>query len=233
MSGYLFHDTIPTTRTDNALMLDALAGMFDPVSRQRLRQSAIPVAARCLVVAVGASCIASTLAEMCHMGEVIATDLELAPARRHPRVHLMRHDIVTDPLPEGGFDLIHIRLLLAHLPAEQREDVLARLVGALNPNGLLIVEEFEATWRPSVLSAPNLDEADRLFNAYHVGFQAALAKAGNDPRWGRHAHHALRIHGLDVTTTGHTGTWTGGSPACLLPHATTGIIRPRDCTRFG
>ncbi|QOC93982.1 hypothetical protein [Micromonospora craniellae] len=116
---------------------------------------------------------------------------------------------------------------LGHLPAREREATLDRLVDALAPEGLLVVEEFEPTWQTAVLSAPDLDEADHLFNAYHQAFQAALAGSGNDPRWGRHAHHALRSRGLTVDTEGTTRTWTGGSPACLLPHATAAVIRDR------
>ncbi|MFY1632335.1 class I SAM-dependent methyltransferase [Solwaraspora sp. WMMB335] len=229
-STYLFGDTPPDTRSDNAMMLDALAGMLDPFSRRQLRRIGIRPDARCLVVAVGASCIAATLAEMAAHGEVTATDIDLAPCRRHPRVRLVRHNIVTDPLPDDGFDLIHIRLLLAHLPADQRSAVLARLVDTLTPGGLLIVEEFEPTWRTSVLSAPNLDHADRLFATYHQAFGTALTTSGNDPAWGRRAHHAMRGLGLHVETTGHTGTWTGGQAGCLLPYATAGVIRDRLAT---
>ncbi|WP_326549967.1 class I SAM-dependent methyltransferase [Micromonospora sp. NBC_01813] len=226
-STYLFGDAPPDTRDDNAVMLDALAGMLDPFSRRQLRRVGVRADARCLVVAVGASCIAATLAEMAPHGEVTATDLDLTECRRHPRVRLIRHNIVTDLLPDDGYDLIHVRLLLAHLPTDQRTAVLTRLVDALTPGGLLIVEEFEPTWRSSVLSAPDLEDADRLFAAYHQAFGAALTAAGNDLTWGRRAHHAMRALGLHVDTTGHTGTWTGGQPGCLLPYATAGVIRDR------
>ncbi|MEU5554093.1 class I SAM-dependent methyltransferase [Micromonospora sp. NPDC047793] len=225
-STYLFHDTTGT-RPANAMMLNALADLYDPFSRRRLREAGVRPDARCLVVAAGRSRVAAILAEMAPQGEVIATDIDLSPCRRHPRVTLLEHNIVTDPLPGGMFDLIHVRLLLGHLPADHRETVLTALVNALTPGGLLFVEEFEATWQTSVLSAPNLDDADRLFTVYHHAFQAALIESGNDPRWGRRAHHALRRRGLTVDTRGDTGTWTGGSPACLLPHATTEVIRPR------
>ncbi|MDG4764452.1 class I SAM-dependent methyltransferase [Solwaraspora sp. WMMD406] len=226
-STYLFHDTPPDTRSDNATMLDALAGMLDLFSRRQIRRIGVRADARCVVVAVGASCIAATLAEMASHGEVTATDIDLTPCRRHPHVNLIRHNILTDPLPGDAYDLIHVRLLLAHLPARQRNTVLAKLARALVPGGVLIIEEFEPTWRTSVLSAPDLDEADRLFAAYHRAFGAALTAAGNDLRWGRRAHHAMHALGLQVETTGHTGTWTGGQPGCLLPHATAGVIRDR------
>ncbi|MDG4834846.1 class I SAM-dependent methyltransferase [Solwaraspora sp. WMMD1047] len=220
---YLFHDADQTER-ERTLMMRALAGMYDPFSRQQLRSLALPANARCLVVAVGASTIASTLAEMAPAGEVIATDIDLDPCHTDRRVQLIHHNIVTDPLPGGGpYHLVHVRLLLGHLP--QRHDVLATLADALAPGGVLIIEEFEPTWRTSVLTAPDLDEADRLFTAYHDAFHSALTASRNDPTWGRRVHHAMRNLGLDTTTTGHTATWTGGSHGCLLPHAAAAVLR--------
>lgn len=222
---YVFHDE-PEPGRAGELMLRSLAGVYDPFSRQQLRRVAVPADARCLVVAAGASAVPLTLAEMAPRGSVVATDIDPGPCRRHPRVTLIRHDIVTDPLPAGGpFDLIHVRLLLGHLP--QRRCVLAVLAGALAPGGVLIVEEFESTWHTSVLAAPDLDEADQLFAAYHDALHTVLAASGNDPAWGRRAHGAMRDLGLDTDTLGHTATWTGGSDGCLLPWATTGILRPK------
>ena len=226
MSTYLFHDAKETTAQDRAEMMSALAGMYDPFSRRQLRSVGVPDNARCLVVAVGASNIASTLAEMAPFGEIIATDIDLEPCPTHPRIQLIRHNILTDPLPAGDpYDLIHARLLLGHLP--QRHQVLATLADALAPGGALIIEEFEATWRTSVLSAPEPDEADRLFGAYHDAFEATLTASGIDLTWSRRVHAAMRDRGLDTTTTGHTATWTGGSDGCLLPRATAGVIRDK------
>ncbi|QOC91264.1 hypothetical protein [Micromonospora craniellae] len=56
---YVFHDAAPQADRENGAMLDALAGLFDPFSRQRLRLAKVRPDARCLVVAVGASCIAA------------------------------------------------------------------------------------------------------------------------------------------------------------------------------
>ncbi|GAB3965956.1 class I SAM-dependent methyltransferase [Plantactinospora veratri] len=218
---YIFRDA----ETDNDVMLRALAGMYDPFSERRLREAGISEDGRCLVVAVGASGIARTIAGLAPRGEVIATDVDLRPCQRDPRVDLREHNVVTDPLP-GMFDLIHVRLLLGHLP--QRIDVLGKLVDALNPQGVLVVEEFEATWRSSVLAAPDPDEADRLFGAYHDAFQAALQDAGNRAKWSRRVHGAMLELGLtECDTVGYSGTWAGGSHGCLLPWGTAGAIRQK------
>ncbi|QOC91263.1 class I SAM-dependent methyltransferase [Micromonospora craniellae] len=164
---------------------------------------------------------------MAPQGEIIATEIDLDACRRHPMAKLLRHDILTDPLPPGNFDVVHVRLLLGHLAPEGREAVRARLAGALAVGGVLIVEEFEATWRTSALDAPDLDKADRLFAAYHDAFQATLRDSGNDLNWGRRAHGALRGLGLEIETNGHTTSWVGGQAGCRLPRATLGVIRDR------
>jgi len=209
-----------------SVMMQALAQMFDPFSTKRLDSVGIGPDARCLVVAVGASKIAARLADdFAPEGEVIATDTDHEHTHHHPRVRLLTHNIVTEPLPPGGFDVIQVRLLLGHLP--QRDDVLAKLAGALNPEGSLLVEEFAGTWDISVLSAPDWHEANRLFGAYHDAFRAMLTAAGNDLTWSRRVHDAMHGLGLDVDTTGDTGTWTGDSPGTQLPWATAGLRRDK------
>lgn len=65
------------------------------------------------------------------------------------------HDIVKDPLPAHSFDLIHARLVLAHLPA--RDQVLPRLVASLRPGGWLVVEDFDS-WLPPCLDPVSDDQ---------------------------------------------------------------------------
>ena len=56
------------------------------------------------------------------------------------------HRVVTDELDHAGFDLVHARAVLEHLPA--RDDVLARLVAALRPGGWLLVEDVDLADSP-------------------------------------------------------------------------------------
>lgn len=71
------------------------------------------------------------------------------------RVEVHGHDIVKDPLPAHSFDLIHARLVLAHLPA--RDQVLPRLVASLRPGGWLVVEDFDS-WLPPCLDPVSDDQ---------------------------------------------------------------------------
>ena len=72
-------------------------------------------------------------------GHVVATDIDtrwLAPSLNLEVRH--HHNVVDDPVDRSGYDVIHARLVLEHLP--QRLTVLAKLVAALRPGGWLVVE---------------------------------------------------------------------------------------------
>jgi SAM-dependent methyltransferase len=56
------------------------------------------------------------------------------------------HDVGVDPPPGDGFDLVHARLVLVHVP--QRAAALAAMISALRPGGWLLVEEADPTMQP-------------------------------------------------------------------------------------
>ncbi|MGH2760164.1 MAG: class I SAM-dependent methyltransferase, partial [Actinomycetota bacterium] len=56
-----------------------------------------------------------------------------------PYVQLREHDILTDPLEEGRYNLAHCRHVLMHLPDPQL--AIERMVASLCPGGWLVVEE--------------------------------------------------------------------------------------------
>jgi SAM-dependent methyltransferase len=73
---------------------------------------------------------------------VLATDIDTRfHAEPAANVTLLRHDIVREPLPRRGFDLVHARAVLQHLP--EREAVLDTLVAAVRPGGALVIEESD------------------------------------------------------------------------------------------
>ena len=63
--------------------------------------------------------------------------------RREGRVHfeVRALDLVAESIPTGPWDVIHERLVLQHIP--ERLDVLSRLVDALAPGGVLLLEDFD------------------------------------------------------------------------------------------
>lgn len=227
--GYAFRDRPATAAGNHHRLLDQLAEMLDPFTRRRLDRALDRVAssggARCLEVGAGAGTIAYWLANRVGPGgQVVATDLDPSRIPAHPRITALAHDIVTDPLP-GRFDLVHVRLVLAHLP--ERREVLQHLVAALRPGGALLVEEFDASWDRCILYSPDPD-AYRLFTAYHQALLAVLRSAGADPGWGRTVHHAMRQAGLVcVETELWSRSWRGGEAGCRLPYTAIGQLHDR------
>lgn len=214
----------------HADLVSHLAAVLDPFTIRRIEPYIYP-SARCLEVAAGAGTIAVWLAsQLGPGGEVVATDTDPSQIPHHPRLTARRHDIVTEPIG-GTFDLIHVRLLLAHLP--QRREVLAKLVEALSPGGVIVVDEFASGgWDRCVLDTP--DEvspaaAQRLFDAYHRALVRVMEHDGTtDTNWGRGAYRAMREAGLiDVDAELWTRSHRGAEPGCLLPHTASAQLRPR------
>ncbi|WP_141311900.1 methyltransferase [Streptomyces spinoverrucosus] len=207
MSRYLFDNT--DARTPDRFSV--LESCYDHFSRRQLLLTGLAPGWRCLEVGGGGGSLGDWLAQQVGPdGEVTVTDLDprWAQSRPHPpQVRLLRHDIVNDPLPGDGYDVIHARLVLLHLP--ERLDVLDRLVAALRPGGRLVLDEFDCTWTPP-LAAPD-EAAVSLFQHVHSALLTQLEKAGADPLWGRRTLAALTNAGLtEVTSTTYAESWPGG-----------------------
>ena len=113
------------------------------------------------------------------MGEVVATDVDTTwlDRIRHPNLRVLEHNVVTDDLSElGGFDLVHVRLVLTWVGTENAVRVLRQLCRLLNPGGKILAEE--ALWiqssDPSHSEAHHYDESARA----ELG---KLAASGFDP----------------------------------------------------
>ena len=212
--SYALNNDAPTAQR----ILGCLSLMLDEFSIGRLVQAGVPLGARCLEVGAGNGSVACWLAERVGwLGAVVATDVKPHLIRHHPGVSIVRHDIASDDLPVGPFDLVHVRLLLSYLPS--RVQVLQRLVDVLRPGGFLLVEDFGYAGRSDVLTG-----GDRASVEIYGEFQAALAEvyagSGADTGWALDAYEAMRSAGLaDVDTVTHARSWRGGTAGCALPLA--------------
>jgi SAM-dependent methyltransferase len=227
LPGYVFADDAQRGATHHAALLAVLAQMLDPFTTWRLSRYVTPTS-RCLEVAAGSGSVAEWLAQ--RAGEVTATDTDpthvAAVAAKYPNLIVRRHDLVTDALEEGRWDVIHVRLLLAHLP--NRHELVGKLAAALAPGGVLVIDEFQPSWDWCVLDAPDRLLARRLFAAYHEALTTVLAAAGNDTTFGRNAHRTMRDHGLvDVDVELWAKSWSGGQPGCQLPYLATAQLAPK------
>jgi ubiquinone/menaquinone biosynthesis C-methylase UbiE len=196
--------------------LSALESLFDGASRRLLSDLGVGPGRRCLEVGGGAGSIALWLAERVgESGHVLATDLDTRFLEGHGRDNLevRTHNIVTDPLEESAFDVIHARAVLEHLPG--RDEVLKRLVAALRPGGWLLIEDVDFGWPTAGMLAqyitgdqPAREAMERVFLAVAKLFSAI----GADPSYGRQLTSALAGAGLTgVEAELHTPVVSGGS----------------------
>jgi SAM-dependent methyltransferase len=196
-----------------------LAAAYDPATTTRLLATGIGPGWRCLEVGAGGGSVARWLtAQVVPTGEVLATDLKPTHLSPLPGLTVQQHDVVTDPLPENAFDLIHARLVLLHLP--DRLAVLAKLVRALKPGGWLQLDEFDISYGPCLLApSPHAAEVYERFLAAKV---AVMETAGADGCWGRRVPTAMRAAGLtEISTQAQLDVWRADSPGLqLLVHHT-------------
>jgi SAM-dependent methyltransferase len=186
MAEYVFEQAWAQER----LRLDALGRMYDPGSFAVLAERGIADGWRCLEVGGGSGTIARWMKQQVGArGTVVATDLD--PRFLEPLVaegvDVRRHDIVSDPLEEGAFDLVHARAVLQHIP--RRDEALARMIRALRPGGWLVIEDIVS---PSPLCHPDLPVWAKILGAVDAG----LRKAGADPDLGMRLHAMFTSAGL-------------------------------------
>ena len=202
-----------------------LSEMLDGVTLNRLAGLGDLTGKRFLEFGAGGGSVARWMADQAGpSGRVLATDINPLHLRPYPGMEVLRHDLVTEPVPEGPWDVIHGRLVLLHIP--QREEILRRLGDALAPGGVLMLEEWETTFRKLVLAAP--DEASTaLLNRYHDALvERILPAKGNDPTWASRAHSVMLAAGLtDVDTELSSRSWPGGTAGAMLIAANIGQLR--------
>lgn len=205
MATYVFSNE----RQQGRERLESAEMLLDPGTIRHLQALGVAEGWRCLEAGAGAGSIARWLAHRVGAaGRVLATDLDigLLEPLAGPNLLVRRHDLVRDPLDAGAFDLVHVRLVLEHLP--ERELVLGRLTQALAPGGWLLVEalDYASAVPVSALGA-----------ALHAHTQATrlrlMAEAGLDPAYGRVVPAALGALGLsEVGAEGRAYLMEGGSP---------------------
>jgi SAM-dependent methyltransferase len=193
-----------------------LGEMLDEVTLARLSGIGDLAGKSFLEFGAGGGSVAQWMADQAGpTGRVLATDINPRHIRPYPGVSVLRHDLTTEPIPDGPWDVIHGRLVLLHVP--EREEILVRLSQALAPGGVLMLEEWETSFRKMVLAAPDPESA-ALFDLYQdVLVNRILPLKGNDSTWGSRVHSAMLDVGLtDVDTSITSRSWPGGTAGTLL-----------------
>ncbi|MFC8127566.1 methyltransferase domain-containing protein [Streptomyces sp. NPDC057302] len=173
---------------------EAFSALFDPTTFRHIERLGIGPGWRCWEVGAGGTSVVSWLAKRVGpTGRVLATDADISwqTSAARPPVEVRTHDVGVDAAPaQGGFDLVHARLVLAG--AADRELALRSMIRALRPGGRLLVEEAD----PALQPLPCPDEygpAQRLANRLR---HALLAQRGAESAYGRGLPRLLREAGL-------------------------------------
>ena len=194
--------------------LEALSELFDAGTRHHVEERGITAGWHCLEVGGGGGSIAAWLSDRVGpTGRVLVTDINtrFLETFDRPNLEVRKHNIVTDPLPEAAFDLVHARLVLMHLP--QRDAVLARLVRALKPGGWLIDEEFDVL---SLRTDPDVNPSEAVLNTTFA-LNRVLTERGVDLRFGRLLYGRLRAIGLaEIGAQARLSMGAGGSTVARL-----------------
>jgi SAM-dependent methyltransferase len=184
--------------------LRLLQDYCDPLTEQHLDKVGVGAGWHCLEVGAGAGSVVRMLAERVGAdGRVLAVDLQpvLLDDLDLPNVEVRQLDVVTGELPEAEFDLVHTRAVLMHIG--QRDQVLPKLVKALRPGGVLLLEEVDMT--------PAL-ESDGLFGESYRAVDRLIRGTGGGLQWARTMPEWVAAAGLvDVGSSVEYHSFTGGS----------------------
>jgi SAM-dependent methyltransferase len=203
-----------------------LAAMLDPFTFARLSGLGDLAGRRCLELGAGGGSVARWLADQVgSTGRVLATDLNPRHMPDDTGYTVLRHNLVTDPVPDSGeWDVIHARMVMLHIP--EREEILPRLADALAPGGALVIEDWATGLGDAlVLNAPSEADAE-LVQSYHDTLMGLVRKNGNDPLWATRTHAAMLRAGLsDVDTAIEARSWPGGTAGAMLFRANMAQLR--------
>jgi len=224
--------------------LRALESLFDDASLRHLTRLGVTEGWRCLEVGCGAGGIARRLAgQVGASGRVVATDLDTRFAAGHGlgNLEVRRHDLTTDPLEEGAFDLAHARAVIMHIPDHQ--GALERLVAAVRPGGWVVVEDVvfggptAAVLAGYSFTAEHAALVERVYRAAETVFAAV----GADANFGTRLPAGLRAAGLERVggevhtplVAGGTESWVPGSLQQLAARMEgTGLVGAEEVARF-
>ncbi|MFJ2745155.1 class I SAM-dependent methyltransferase [Streptomyces sp. NPDC087440] len=221
-SGYL----LDNQQSEAGIRFGALSELFDPVTFRHVDAVGLTEGMRVWEVGAGGPSVPLGLAERVGAtGEVLCTDIDVSWVRDlgPGNVEVRQHDVAADPPPPGGFDLVHARLVLVHVV--DRAEALRRMVRALRPGGVLLLEDADPGLQP-LLCPEEYGPEQRLANRLRNGFRELMAARGADLAYGRTLPRLLREAGLDDVQADAYFPIT--SPACtVLEAATVRQIRDR------
>ncbi|MER5910247.1 methyltransferase domain-containing protein [Streptomyces sp. NPDC001982] len=213
--GYL----LDNRQAEAGQRFDAFATLFDPTTFRHLEGFGLGPGWRCWEVGAGGTSVVSWLAKKVGpTGKVVATDINtsLLTSVARPPVEVRVHDVGTEEPPAEGFDLVHARLVLVHVP--DRDRALRSMIKALRHGGRLLIEDADPALQP-LLCPDEYGPEQQLANRLRNGFRTLLAGRGADLSYGRKLPRLLREAGLRRVEADAYFPVT--SPACAALEAAT------------
>ena len=210
---------------DEGARLAKLQGLHDEASVRRLTALGVGPGWHCLELGAGAGSLAGWMAdEVGPTGTVTAVDRDTGQLQsfgERANVTVLEDDLTTMSFPESAFDLIHSRSVLMHVDAA--DAVVAALVPALRPGGVVLFEEADGAPAATAVDAP-------------APFVAVMMPIARRWTWARQLPELLGRLGLeDIHDDVRDGPVTGGTPVGAFWQHTLRSIRPflTDPQRMG
>ncbi|MER7764659.1 class I SAM-dependent methyltransferase, partial [Streptomyces sp. NPDC097619] len=166
--------------------------IWDPGTFERFERLGVGPGWHCLELGFGSGSAARRLAELVGpTGKVVAADLkpERLVDEQTDTLTVLRLDLREDELPQAAFDLVHARMLIQHLP--EREAIVAKLVAALKPGGILFLEDTDSS---TLFRSAHSEEFLQDVRAAGYGL---MRENGHDPRGGHVDHELVRATELE------------------------------------
>jgi hypothetical protein len=194
--------------------LATLAALLDEATFGHLDRLGVTAGWRCWEAGAGAATVPQWLAaRVGATGHVLATDIDVSrlSASHQAVFEIRQHDLVTEPAPGSGFDLVHARLVLEHLP--DPATALTAMTRALRPGGWLLAESADPMLQP--LACPDEHGAAQILANKVRQAVWAVDPRPDHLRFGRRLPRLLRDAALTGVTAQARMPLTGPDTARL------------------
>ena len=199
--------------------LAVLEANYDPGTFRLLENCGVLPGWRCAEVGAGRGSVAAWLADAVGPeGSVDALDIDISHLdhlARRSNVEVRQHDIVSEPIGDASFDLVHTRLVIEHLPMPER--LLEMLANATRPGGVLIVE---CTDMLATAAADQSDPRSRAFDDFMaMSFAAVESMSTFDVGFARRLPRLVDALGFDASGSHVVGRVARGGDSKALEYA--------------
>ncbi len=173
------HYTLDNSWSEADRRLGLLELYLDDGTKRRVKQLGhVGRGSHCLEIGAGRGSIVKWLSEIVgDTGTVTAIDINtnLIRSITSKNVRILQQDVTKEPIPVEEFDFVHARWTLCHI--SHREEVLEKIIRALRPGGLLLLEEIDFTSLISTQNSP--------YRKFFESIVKMLSRRGGDGNWAR------------------------------------------------